>query len=75
MPAPMETGLLPVPVVRIPTKMHTGAPGRPVVKPGDRVIRGQLILDLPEKGLGAKIHASIDGTVTEVTQTYVEVRA
>ena len=74
-PAPMETGLLPCSLVRIPTKMHTGAPGRPVVKPGDRVIRGQLILDLPEKGLGAKIHASIDGTVTEVTEAYVEVRA
>ena len=35
----------------------------------------QLILDLPEKGLGANIHASIGGTVAEVTPTYVEVRA
>lgn len=74
-PAPLEPELLECRQVRIPTKMHVGAPGRPVVSPGDRVSRGQLLLDLPEKGLGAKIHASIDGTVTAVTESYIEVRA
>lgn len=52
--------------VSIPVQMHIGAPSVPVVKPGDAVTCGQLIADCREGSLGAKIHASIDGTVKAV---------
>ncbi|MCD8300416.1 MAG: SLBB domain-containing protein, partial [Clostridiales bacterium] len=57
--------------VRIPLKMHIGAPDAPLVAVGDRVSRGQLIAE--PKGMGANIHASIDGTVTAVTDEYIEI--
>jgi len=57
--------------VSIPLKQHTGAPARPLVGPGDRVIRGQLIGEIPENSLGARIHASISGTVTEINGSIV----
>ena len=58
--------------VRLPLKQHVGAPGVPVVKPGDRVRRGDVIAEIPEKALGARLHASIDGTVTAV-DTSIEI--
>ena len=65
-------GTVETPVVRIPLKMHTGGPDRPVVTAGTAVQKGQLIAE-PE-GLGARIHASIAGTVTQVTGQYIEIR-
>ena len=65
-------GTVEVQMVRIPLKMHTGAPDRPVVTAGTAVQKGQLIAE-PE-GLGARIHASITGTVTQVTGEYIEIR-
>jgi Na+-translocating ferredoxin:NAD+ oxidoreductase RnfC subunit len=52
--------------VRIPLRQHIGAPAEALVRPGDRVRAGQCIGEIPEKGLGARIHASVDGTVTAV---------
>lgn len=50
--------------VNVLLKQHAGAPAVPIVKTGDRVRTGDL-LAAPEQGkLGARIHASIDGTVT-----------
>jgi Na+-translocating ferredoxin:NAD+ oxidoreductase RnfC subunit len=66
---------LPVGTVRIPLKMHIGAPSVPVVKEGDAVQRGQLIAEIPEGALGARIHASITGRVSAVTDTYIEIKA
>jgi Na+-translocating ferredoxin:NAD+ oxidoreductase RnfC subunit len=53
--------------------MHIGAPCKPSVEPGARVKKGTVIA-LPA-GLGAVIHASIDGTVSEVTADYIGIRA
>jgi Na+-translocating ferredoxin:NAD+ oxidoreductase RnfC subunit len=72
--APMEERPIETDVVRIPLKMHIGAPSRPVAAVGRRVNRGDLIADIPEGALGAKVHASIDGTVTEVTGEYIEIK-
>lgn len=52
--------------VEIPLKQHLGAPARPVVKPGDRVKVGDLLGEIPEKALGARVHASLTGRVTAV---------
>jgi Na+-translocating ferredoxin:NAD+ oxidoreductase RnfC subunit len=59
--------------VRIRMNQHTGAPARAVVGVGARVRTGDLIGEIPEGKLGARYHASIDGTVTAVTGTDVEI--
>lgn len=57
----------PVPAeVTIPLKQHLGAPARPVVKEGDRVRKGDLLGEIPEGALGARVHASMDGVVLSV---------
>ncbi|HNU68328.1 MAG TPA: SLBB domain-containing protein [Myxococcota bacterium] len=53
-------------LVRIPLKQHAGAPSIPVVTVGDAVRAGQLIGEIPEGRLGARIHASISGVVRDV---------
>ena len=50
----------------LPLQQHVGAPAEPVVKPGDKVRAGQLVADIPDGKLAARIHSSMDGTVTEV---------
>lgn len=49
--------------VRIPTRQGTGSPAIPTVKEGDKVKEGQVIGEIPEDSLGARIHASISGRV------------
>jgi Na+-translocating ferredoxin:NAD+ oxidoreductase RnfC subunit len=52
--------------VRIPLLQHTGAPAVARVRPGDAVKAGDPIGEIPESALGARVHASLTGTVTEV---------
>lgn len=68
--APLDESVVPVGRVKIMLSQHIGAPASPVVKPGDKVTAGQMIAE-PAKGLSVGIHASIDGTVSEVTDKYV----
>ncbi len=60
--------------VKIPLSQHIGAPAEPVVKPGITVKKGDCIGRIPEGKLGAAVHASIDGTVTNVTNDYIEIQ-
>lgn len=53
--------------VSILLKQHVGAPSVPVVKVGDSVKKGQLIAEIAKDALGAQLHASIDGTVEQIT--------
>ncbi len=57
--------------VFIPLQQHLGQPALPVVEAGDDVRKGDLIGEIPEGALGARIHASIDGTVQEVNDKIV----
>lgn len=57
--------------VRIPLKQHLGAPAEPVVKAGDHVDKGSLIGEIPDKALGARVHASIGGRVISVDDVVV----
>jgi Na+-translocating ferredoxin:NAD+ oxidoreductase RnfC subunit len=52
--------------VRIPLQQHIGAPSLPVVKAGQKVKAGEVIGEIPEGKLGARLHASISGSVTAV---------
>lgn len=74
-PAPLECETMQIEHVKIPLKMHIGAPCVPVVVQGDKVSVGQMIADIPKGALGAKIHASISGTVTVVADSYIEIHS
>ncbi len=49
----------------IPMQQHIGAPCTPIVKKGDRVLRGQLIGE-PKDRISTPVHASASGLVTAV---------
>jgi Na+-translocating ferredoxin:NAD+ oxidoreductase subunit C len=49
----------------IPLQQHIGAPAKPVVKVGDKVLKGQ-ILARPEGYVSAPVHASSSGTVVAI---------
>jgi RnfABCDGE-type electron transport complex C subunit len=74
-PAPLDEHDLGVKTVTIPLQQHIGAPTVPVVSMGDRVEKGALIADIKEKSLGAKIHASISGSVASVTDKAIVIQA
>ena len=67
---PLDNRLLETDRVGIGMKQHIGAACEPVVKVGDRVTKGQAVGRRPlsdgKPALGAPVHASIDGTVTEI---------
>lgn len=54
-------------IVTIPTKMHIGAPAKPVVKMGDLVKVGTLIAEANGE-LSSPVHASVSGKVTKVSE-------
>jgi len=72
---PLVQRSLTTPRAVLPLKQHAGAPAEPIVAAGDRVERGQLIADMPDGKLGAKIHASLTGTVEAVNDTEIIIRA
>lgn len=59
---------------RIKLQQHIGTTSIPTVKVGDSVKIGKLIADIPVEKLGAKIHASINGKIREITQTEIVIR-
>lgn len=73
-PAPLQDKALSADSVRIALKMGVGAPSVPTVSVGDKVRKNQLVADIAENKLGVKMHASISGTVTQVTGDYIEIR-
>jgi Na+-translocating ferredoxin:NAD+ oxidoreductase RnfC subunit len=67
------TGYQQVNRVRIPLNRHAGAPALPKVVPGERVKMGEVIASSPLDKVGAIYHASIAGTVTEITHEWIEI--
>lgn len=49
----------------LPLQQHLGAPAEPVVKVGDRVLKGQL-LAISQGPVSAPVHASTSGLVVEI---------
>ena len=73
-PAPMTEMEFKPEVVHIAICQHVGAPAIPTVKIGEHVQAGQMIGKIPDGSLGAAIHASISGTVTECDNGFVAIR-
>lgn len=61
--------------VTIPLRQHIGAPSEPIVQEGSIVAAGDLIAMIPEKALGANIHASISGRVVRINADCIELEA
>jgi Na+-translocating ferredoxin:NAD+ oxidoreductase RnfC subunit len=63
------------PSVRIKLLQHAGKPAKPIVQPGRRVGAGTPIGQVDPAELGVNVHSSIDGTVKQVTDTFIEIQA
>ncbi|CNL26331.1 putative NADH dehydrogenase [Yersinia enterocolitica] len=73
-PAPFsEPHYLP-PQVVLPLRQHIGAPAVAVVTVGEQVEHGQLIGQIPDNALGAPLHATISGVVTEISASAITLR-
>jgi Na+-translocating ferredoxin:NAD+ oxidoreductase RnfC subunit len=59
--------------VKILLKQHVGTPAKAVVKLGNFVHEGMLIGEIDEGMLGAKVHASISGKVTHVSDEFIRI--
>ena len=53
---------------------HVGTPAAPIVHTGDTVMAGQMIGAIREGSLGAPVHASMDGVVTDVTDSVIKIK-
>ncbi len=74
--APMDETAAPVfGKVTLPLRQNVGAPAEPVVQAGSKVEKGDLIARIPEGKLGANLHASISGTVTDVSNDSIVIQA
>ena len=74
LPAPFQDILLSPARVRLPLKQHAGAPASACVASGASVQAGDLVAEVPDGTLGARIHASISGTV-QILQDAVQIDA
>jgi Na+-translocating ferredoxin:NAD+ oxidoreductase RnfC subunit len=52
-------------------KQNAGSPNVSLVKAGDRVAAGQQVGEIPEKAMGAVIHAPFAGVVESVTEKHI----
>ncbi len=53
---------------------HIGAPARAIVSVGDSVTAGQTVGQIPEGSLGAPVHASLAGKVSQVTDKFIVIK-
>ena len=74
-PAPIYVDPINAKEVVIKLSQHIGAPATAIVKVGDLVKEGDVIASAQEASLSVNIHASIDGTISEVTNSHIVVKA
>ena len=67
----IPTAVMPPPErVILPMQQHIGAPCAPTVKKGDHVFVGTVVGD-SSAAVSAPVHASVSGTVTEITSVMI----
>lgn len=59
--------------VRIALDKHTGQPALPQVQVGQKLKMCDIIAATPDNMLGTVYHASIDGKITDVNNTWIEI--
>ncbi len=72
--APLNFNIFKTKAVKVLLKQHIGVDATPIAKIGDTVNKGTLIATCYDK-LGANVHASIDGRITDITDKYIEIHA
>jgi Na+-translocating ferredoxin:NAD+ oxidoreductase RnfC subunit len=70
-PAPLESVAVAPRRLILLLKQGAGSPNQPRVKAGDRVAAGQPLGQVPDKALGAILHAPVAARVAEVTPTQI----
>ncbi|MBP7654171.1 SLBB domain-containing protein [Candidatus Dependentiae bacterium] len=60
--------------ITIMLNQHIGVPCSVLVKLGETVKCGQIIGRTPEGKMGASVHASIDGKVSEISSAYIKIK-
>lgn len=60
--------------VKILLKQHVGVPAESILRTGEFVSKGSLIAQIPQGKLGANIHSSIDGKITEITSDFIRIK-
>jgi cobalamin reductase len=73
-PTPMSDFNGEVESIKVYLSQHVGAPSVPVLTEGTGVRRGDLIADIPEGKLGAKMHSSIDGTISKIESDHIIIK-
>ncbi len=61
--------------VQLNLRQHIGQIATPRVAVGDRVVVGQCVADVDQGQLGAPIHASINGVVSQIQNNMIEISA
>jgi electron transport complex protein RnfC len=73
-PTELDPGVVRIPRVTNPDFGDLVARSRPIVAEGDDVTAGEMIAVPGQDGFSTAQHASIDGTVTAVTDEHIEIR-
>ena len=73
--APYNSEKISIKKVRLALQQHIGKPAEAIVKKGEMVEEGQMIGKIPEGELGANIHASINGKVSQVTSESITIES
>ena len=74
-PAPLSGCPAEIKEVKLMLRQNIGAPCVPSVKVGDVVNTGDQIAAPPEGALGCCLHASLSGTVSAVTDSFISIKA
>lgn len=61
--------------VALKLRQHIGALAAPIVAVGDMVEVGQLVAEIPQRALGARVHASIRGRVESIDSDAIHIAA
>lgn len=72
--APLSQAIYEPEEVTLKLQQHIGAPAQAIVQPGDLVRVGQLVAEIPAGSLGARVHASLHGIVTQITPQSITIR-
>ncbi len=74
-PAPLTEDKVSAKQVKIMLSQHIGAPAKAVVKVGDDVKLGQVVGEAVSNALSVSVHSSIMGTVIDVNDKYITIKA
>jgi Na+-translocating ferredoxin:NAD+ oxidoreductase RnfC subunit len=72
-PAPLASFEVKLGRVAVKLRQHAGAAAVPVVAVGQTVIAGDLLADMRNGSLGARVHTGVDGKVADITEQAVVV--